>query len=164
MAQTLRPAATTVSTRIASGDHTAIDEPSANDSSYIETQTLSSGNPATYECRLDVPPRGAPSLNGTPTATVEWRGFETVDGVSCTVSLLNGSTLLDSLSPQSLPSVGFQEFSGVFDLSGVFDWTDLRLRFHFQTLSGSKVARLSWAQLRFVPEPDANMMMMFEDS
>lgn len=155
MSQKLRPDGDITRTNIrAGGDYTSIDEVTASDADYIETGSLwavfSGFQPATYECSLSDPPDGNA---GPGTSTVRWRAREgAAADVTCVVSVVQGSTVIDSASAQAL-TASYTTYTWNPDLDGVTDWDDLRLRFFFETpnASTSAAARLSWAELE-VPD------------
>ena len=126
MAQILRPAATTLSTRIASGNHTAIDEVTPNDGDYIQSQSVTSSQSATYECRLS-PPVGIPEPG---TGTLRLRGYAQDGGSNVLVSLRQGDTQLE-FENTAYSSLSISTFEYEFDLSGITDWGDVRIRLHF---------------------------------
>lgn len=158
MGQILRPDGTTASTHISSGDHTSIDEATADDADYIYTQGISSDNPAAYECSLS-DPVGVPASGP---ATARWRAFcKTGDSLHVKVSLMQGNTAIAGPVDVQASSIAVSNYEGEFDTAGVTDWSDVRLRFDFVTPSSCR-AQLYWAELEIPDQlPTSGMLLMF---
>lgn len=155
MAQVLRPDGNVTQTSFTNG-FAEIDESAASDADFayganntVATLEVSLGNPS------------ATPASGT--TTVRYRVARTKDGVvdgtgsACdvTCSVYQGGSLVAADSARTVTG-SWTEYSFTPDMSGVTDWTDLRLRFVTTASGGSGPNRrggaVSWAELE---APDA---------
>jgi hypothetical protein len=157
MAQLLRPDSNVTQTSFTNG-FANIDEatPSDADFAYGANNTA-----AVLEVGLSNP-TGTP---GAGTTTVRYRVAKVNSGVlngsgstvTITAELYQGTTLVSADTERTATGT-WTQYSWTPDVSGVSDWTDLRLRFTTTAGGGSPSARrggaVSWAELE---APDASL-------
>ncbi|MXO66256.1 hypothetical protein [Altericroceibacterium endophyticum] len=161
MAQFLRPIATTLSSRIATGDHTSIDEAVPDDGDYIRTQNIYPGGAAAvFECRL------SPALQPrSPNATLRLRSYDPQPyGSYMTLSLKQGAQQLWT-AEYDPPGIGIRTAEVSPDISGVTDWSDLSFRCEFylpgwQTPGGARNVYLYWLELEIPDRVPASLLML----
>jgi hypothetical protein len=155
VAQFLRPDSNVTQTSFTNG-FAEIDESTASDADFA----FGANNTAAV---LEV---GLGNPSGTPgsgTTTVRYRVAKTnagvLDGggnaVTVTVGVYQGTTLIAADTPRTANGT-WAGYSYTPDMSGVTDWSDLRLRFTTSASGGSPAARrggaVSWAEIE---APDA---------
>lgn len=155
MAQFLRPDGNVTQTGF-TGGAAEIDEATASNTDFAWG---ANGGGNTLEVSLSNP-SGTP---GSGTTTVRYRLAKTNNGalngsgnaVTGTVGLYQGTTLIAADTARTLTST-WTAYSFTPNVSGVTDWTDLRLRFTDSTNGGNASNRrggaISWAELE---APDA---------
>ena len=158
MAQFLRPDSNITQSSF-TGGFADIDETSPSDADYAYGANNTS---AVLEVGLSDPSVGTP---GSGTTTVRYRIAKvnngTVSGtgnnLTVTMEVYQGGTLIASDTSQT-PTGTWTQYEFNPDMSGVTDWTDLRLRFSTTGSGGSPANRrggaISWAELE-APDPPA---------
>ena len=159
MAQFLRPDSNITQSSF-TGGFADIDETSPSDADYAYGANNTS---AVLEVGLSDPSVGTP---GSGTTTVRYRIAKvnngTVSGtgnnLTVTMEVYQGGTLIASDTSQT-PTGTWTQYEFNPDMSGVTDWTDLRLRFSTTGTGGSPANRrggaISWAELEAPDPPSA---------